>query len=276
MKENKKVLSNVVWHFAEKWGSQILSFLITIVISRKVEPSEYGHITIVNAFISLFSIFIDGGLGNSLIQKKDSDDLDFSTVFYTNLIVCTIIYSFLFVFAPYIAIFYNDYLLKNLIRVSGIVIIISALKNIQQAYVYKKMEFKNFFFSSLFGTLLGGIVGIIMAIKGYGAWALVFSNLTDVVFDTLIMWFTVKWKPIVAFSFDRLKKLFDFGSKMLFASIVDRVYNKAYHLGIGKFCPSSDLAFYEKGYSVTSKISDNTNLVVSSMLFPALSNYQDE
>ena len=273
--ENKKIASNIVWHFAERWGCQIVAFIITIIISRQIDPDTYGIVTITNAFISIFSIFIDGGLGNALIQKKESDELDFSTVFYTNTIICLVVYILLFFFSPCIASFYKMPSLTPLLRVSGIVIIISALKNIQQAYISKHMMFKKFFFSSLAGTIIGGIVGIIMAIRGYEAWALVFSNITDVIIDTLVMCKAVEWRPKKMFSFDRLKSLWSYGSRILATSIIDRIYNKTYHLSIGKYCSSGELAYYEKGYSISAKISDNTNLVISAVLFPAMSNNQD-
>jgi len=275
-KEKRDITSNMVWHLAEKWGCQFVSFLVTIIISRQLDPSVYGVVAITTTFISVFSVFIDGGLGNALIQKKDADEVDFSTVFYANSILCLVVYLLLFLCAPLIARFYNLPELVDLIRVLGIIILVSGLKNIQQTYVAKNMIFKKFFFSSLTGTIVSGIVGIYLAIKGYGSWALVYASLTDVIVDTVFMWFSIKWRPKKIFSFDRLKVLFGFGSRVLVATFIDRVYNKMYHLSIGKFCPSSDLAYYEKGYSITSKIADNTNTVISSVLFPAMSNSQDE
>lgn len=275
-KEKRDITSNMVWHLAEKWGCQFVSFLVTIIISRQLDPSVYGVVAITTTFISVFSVFIDGGLGNALIQKKDADEVDFSTVFYANSILCLVVYLLLFLCAPLIARFYNLPELVDLIRVLGIIILVSGLKNIQQTYVAKNMIFKKFFFSSLTGTIISGIVGIYLAIKGYGSWALVYASLTDVIVDTVFMWFSIKWRPKKIFSFDRLKELFGFGSKVLVATFIDRVYNKMYHLSIGKYCPSSDLAYYEKGYSITSKIADNTNTVISSVLFPAMSNSQDE
>ena len=275
-KEKRDITSNMVWHLAEKWGCQFVSFLVTIIISRQLDPSVYGVVAITTTFISVFSVFIDGGLGNALIQKKDADEVDFSTVFYANSILCLVVYLLLFLCAPLIAKFYNLPELVDLIRVLGIIILVSGLKNIQQTYVAKNMIFKKFFFSSLTGTIVSGIVGIYLAIRGHGSWALVYASLTDVIVDTVFMWFSIKWRPKKIFSFDRLKELFGFGSKVLVATFIDRVYNKMYHLSIGKYCPSSDLAYYEKGYSITSKIADNTNTVISSVLFPAMSNSQDE
>ncbi len=246
LKEEKRdITSNMMWHLAEKWGCQFVSFAVTIIISRQLNPSVYGVVAITTTFISLFSVFIDGGLGNALIQKKNVDEIDFSTVFYANSLMCLIAYLILFLCAPLIARFYNIQELVSLIRVLGIIILISGLKNIQQTYVAKNMIFKKFFFSSLTGTIVSGVIGIYLAVKGYGSWALVYASLTDVVIDTAFMWFTIKWRPRKVFSFVRLKELFDYGSKVLVATFIDRVYNTMYHLSIGKYCPSSDLAYYE-------------------------------
>ena len=261
---------------AERWGCQIVAFVVTIIISRQLDPSVYGIVTITNAFLSVFAVFLEGGLGNALIQKKDSDQLDFSTVFYTNIVLCSFIYIIIYLVAPYVAKYYNEPQLASLLRVSGITILISALKNIQEAYVSKNMIFKKFFVSSLLGTIMAGVVGIVMAIKGFGAWAIVGSNLTDVIVDAIIAWMIIEWRPTLEYSFNRLRGLLDFGGKYFFVTLIDRIYNKTYHLSIGKYCSPADLAYYEKGYSISGKIADNTNTVVSSVLFPAMSNNQDD
>ncbi len=272
---NKSLSSNMIWHFAEKWGCQIISFLITIVVSRLIDPSSYGVVAIINTFLQIFTVFVDGGLGNALIQKKDADDLDFSIVFYSNLVLCTSIYLILFFAAPYIASYYAMPEITSLLRVSAITILISALQNIQNAYVSKNLMFEKFFFASLTGTIGSGVIGIILALKGYEAWALVISRLFDVVVDTFCMCFLVKWKPQFKFSFERFKSLFDFGSKVLLQKLINRLYNKAYHLVIGKLYSSADLAYYDKGNSITSKIADNTDSVINSVLFPVMANKQD-
>lgn len=274
--KKSSMFSNLVWHFAEKWGCQIVSFVITIIISRLLNPEVYGVVAIINAFTQIFTVFIDGGLGNALIQKKDVDELDFSTVFYSNLILCTMIYLLIYISAPLVASYYKLTNLTSLLRVSSITILISALKNVQQAYVSKKLIFKKFFFASLTGTIGAGVVGIYLAYNEYGPWSLVISNLFDVTVDTLFLYLTIDWKPKLMFSFVRFKQLFNYGWKVLLSALIDRIYNKMYHLVIGKVYTSEDLAYYDKGNSLTSKIADNTDSVISSVLFPVMSNMQDD
>lgn len=276
-KEKKdSVITNVIWRFAEKWGCQATTFVVTIVIARILNPDAYGIVAIVNSFIQIFTIFIDAGLGTSLVQKKDSDDLDFSTVFVANFILCVFIYLIIYALAPLIAKYYEILDLTILLRVSSISIIIYSLKNVQEAYISKHLLFKNFFFSSLAGTIGAGVVGILMAINGFGAWALIVSHLFDVIVDTIVMIFTVRWHPSFRFSLDRFKPLFKFSSRLLVSGLLNRLYNKMYHLLIGKYYSSSDLAYYDKGNNFTTKVTDNTDSVINYVLFPVMSKKQDD
>ena len=208
---NDVIFSNVVWKFSEKIGTQFISFCISTIIARIVEAEEYGTVAIINAIIAVLSVFVDSGLGSALIQKKDADETDFSTVFFTNIVFCLLIYTLLFISAPYIAVFFHMSRITPYIRVLGFTIIISALKNIQHIYISKNLIFKKFFFASLGGTIGAGIIGIWMAVNGYGIWALIFSTLFDNLIDTIIIWYSIKWRPMMVFSFDSLKEL----SKML-------------------------------------------------------------
>ena len=204
----QNVFSNVIWRFAERCGAQMVQFIVSIVLARLLLPEDYGVIALITVFTTILQVFVDSGLGNALIQKKDADDIDFSTVFYTNIIFCIILYVIIFFCAPIIANFYNNYSLILLIRVLSITILISGIKNVQQAYVSRNLMFKKFFWSTIGGTIVAAIVGILMALNGFGVWALIAQQLTNVTIDTIILWITVKWRPKLQFSFERLKKLF--------------------------------------------------------------------
>lgn len=267
--------NGMAWRFAEKWGCQLISFVVSIIIARIIDPDAYGIIALTNSFITILNVFIDSGLGNSLIQKKDADDLDFSTVFYTNVFICLLAYAILYFSAPFISSFYSSNELCLILRVYGIVLIFSSIKNVQQAYIAKNYLFKNFFYSSLLGTIGAGVIGVFLAVRGYGVWALVSSSLFDVAIDTLVMMFTIKWKPKPLFSFERLKGLFNYGWKLFVSSIIIKLYKKMYSFVIGKTYSSKDLAYYDKGQTVTGKITTSIEDVVESVLFPFLSNEQD-
>ena len=149
MENSKRIVFNLIWRFAERTGAQIITFLVTLVIARILEPEDYGIIALIMVFISILQVFVDSGLGNALIQKKNADDLDFSTVFFTNIVFCLCLYLLMFFMAPLIARFYENESLVLYIRVLSIIILISGVKNVQQAYVSRNMLFKKFFFSTL-------------------------------------------------------------------------------------------------------------------------------
>ena len=244
---NKSVISGFLWRFAERCGAQGVSFIVTIVLARLLNPNVYGTISIILVFTTVLQVFIDSGMGSALIQKKNADDLDFSSVFFFNMIMCSFLYLILFFVAPIIAIFYDDKTLTAVIRVLGLTLIISGIKNVQQAYVARTMQFKRFFFATLGGTLGAAIVGIGMAYSGYGIWALVVQQLFNATVDTIILWLTVKWRPKKMFSVERIRTLFAFGWKLLVSSLLDTVYNNIRQLIIGKMYSSSDLAYYNRG-----------------------------
>ena len=271
----QSVMSNLIWRFAERSGAQIVSFIVSIVLARLLVPEAYGKIALITVFTTILQVFVDSGLGNALIQKKDADDLDFSTVFYTNIVFCLLLYLIIFLLAPLIANFYNDKSLILPTRVLSITILISGVKNVQQAYVSRNMIFKKFFFATLLGTIGAAVVGIIMALKGFGVWALVVQQLFNLSIDTIILWITVKWRPKLMFSFKRLKQLFSFGGKLLASAILDTVYNNIWQLIIGKRYTSADLAYYNRGRQFPEVIINNVNTSIDSVLLPTMSKEQE-
>ena len=271
----KSVIGNFIWRFAERCGAQLVTFIVSIVLARILDPKDYGTIALVTVFTTILQVFVDSGLGTALIQKKNADDLDFSSVFYFNFIVCIILYVGMFIAAPYIALFYKDTTLTPVIRVISLTIVISGVKGIQQAYVSKNMLFKRFFFSTIGGTIFSAVLGIAMAYMGYGVWALVAQQLSNTAIDTLILWLTVKWRPKKMFSYERLKGLFSFGWKLLISSLLDTAYNNLRNLIIGKLYSSSDLAFYNQGEKFPKVIVMNINASIDSVLLPTMSIEQD-
>ena len=274
--KSEKVISNFIWRFAERCGAQFVSFVVSIVLARILAPEDYGTIALVTVFTAILQVFVDSGLGTALIQKKDADDLDFSSVFYFNVFVCLVLYAGMFVAAPYIAIFYKDTSLTPVIRILSLTIVISGVKGIQQAYVSRNMLFRRFFFSTIGGTIFSAFLGIGMAYAGAGVWALVTQQLSNTMIDTLILWITVKWRPKKAFSWIRLKTLLTFGWKLLVSSLLDTVYNNLRNLVIGKLYSSADLAFYNQGDKFPKVIVININTSIDSVLLPTMSNAQDD
>lgn len=274
--ESNNVLKNFIWRFAERCGAQLVTFIVSIVLARILAPEDYGKIALITVFTTILQVFVDSGLGTALIQKKNADELDFSSVFYFNFVVCIILYIGMFLAAPFIAQFYNDLSLTPIIRVISLTIIISGVKGIQQSYVSKNMLFKRFFYSTLGGTVFSAALGIGMAWAGAGVWAIVAQQLSNTAIDTLILWITVKWRPKKMFSWKRLKSLLSFGWKMLVSSLLETVYTNIRSLIIGKMYSSSDLAFYNQGDKLPNVIVNNINISIDSVLLPTLSKEQDD
>ena len=276
MQRKGNVVSNFIWRFAERCGAQLVTFIVSIILARILAPEDYGTIALVTVFTTILQVFVDSGLGTALIQKKNADDLDFSSVFYFNFVVCFVLYAGMFVAAPFIAKFYGDTTLTPIIRVISLTIVISGVKGIQQAYVSKNMLFKRFFFSTIGGTIFSAFLGIGLAKAGYGVWALVAQQLSNTTVDTIILWITVRWRPRKAFSWKRLKSLLSFGWKLLVSSLLDTCYNNLRNLIIGKMYSASDLAFYNQGDKFPKLIVTNINTSIDSVLLPTMSSAQDD
>jgi len=259
----------------ERGGAQLVAFVVSIVLARLLDPELYGTIALVTVITAILNVFVDSGMANALIQKKASDDLDFSSVFYFNVGFCLVLYAGLFVSAPLISRLYGMPDLVPIIRVLGLTIVVSGVKNVQQAYVSKTMQFRRFFFSTLGGTLFSAAVGIAMAYMGFGIWALVMQQLLNAAVNTAILWLTVGWRPKRMFSFERLKGLISYGWKLLASALLDTVYLKLYQLVVGLKYTASDLAFFNKGDQLCVLVVENINASIDSVLLPVLSSEQD-
>lgn len=271
----KKVLSSLFWRFAERCGSQGVSLVVSIVLARLLSPEDYGTIALVTVFTTILQVFVDSGLGTSLVQKKDVDELDYSSVFYFNLMLCVALYVGMFLLAPYIAAFYEKPELVLVVRVLSITVLISGLQNIQQAYVSRNLLFRRFFFATLIGTITSAVVGIGMAYAGFGIWALVGQQISNSAVNVIVLWATVRWRPQKGFSLNRLRALLKFGWKILASTLLDTVYNNIRSLIIGKIYSSEDLAYYNQGKKFPYVIVTNINSSIDSVLLPVMSNSQD-
>ena len=271
-----EVFSGLFWKFSERMSSQIVSFVISILLARLLSPDEYGVISLILIFITIAEVFVTNGLGSALIQKIDANNVEFSSVFYLNIVFSIFLYLIIYFCSPYIALFYGSEVLLPTLRVLGLRIPIAAVNSVQQAYVSKKMMFKKFFFSTLFGTLISGFIGVFMAYSGYGVWALVGQYLTNTIVNTVVLWFTVKWRPSLVFSWSKVSSLISYGWKILLSSLLDTGYNQLRGLIIGIKYTSSDLAYYNRGQQYPQLVVVNINSTISSVLFPTISQHQND
>lgn len=272
----KTIINNVIWKFGERILAQSVSLIVSIVLARLLMPEDYGSIAMVIVFITIANVFVTAGIPSALVQKKDATVEDFSTVFYFNLVFSILLYLIIFLSAPVIASFYNYPVLCPVLRVMGVRIIVAGVNSVQHAYVSRHMMFKKYFWSTLFGTLLSGVIGILFAYNGLGVWALVAQYMINTSVDTLVLFITVKWRPTKYFSWKRAVSLFRFGWKILFEGLSETITTQLKSLIIGKVYTSGDLGYYTKGQQFPSLIVTNINSSISSVLFPAIANEQDD
>lgn len=265
-----------MWKFLERICAQGVSFVVSIILARLLLPEDFGNVAMILIFIAIADVFVNSGFSTSLIQKKDADDLDYSTMFYSSQLTSIMIYLIIFILAPLVGKFYNNDFLVILLRVFALRIPLSVYNSIQHAYISNKMLFKKFFFSTIIGTVFSGIIGIIMAYHGYGVWSLIAQYFINTIVDTLVLSITTPWKPKLIFSFSRAKKLMSFGSKVLLTDLIGTFFDQLRALLIGKKYTSSDLAYYEKGSQFSGFISSNIITSIMTVLFPALSKISDD
>ncbi len=271
-----KVISSLIWKFLERGGVQGVQFVLSIILARLVTPEDYGVIAILLVFIQIATVFIQSGFNTALIQKKESDDLDFSSIFYLSFFVAGILYVVLFFAAPFVAKFYQSDLLTKLLRVISLTLFFGAINSVQNAYVSKTMQFRRFFFSSMGAVIGSGIVGIVLAYKGFGVWALVFQQLVRDFLICVILWFTVKWRPKFIFSFERVKSLFSFGWKLLVSGLLDTVFRNIYNLIVGRIYNKETLGYFNRGQQFPQIIATNLDGSIQSVMLPTLSSHNDD
>lgn len=277
MEQNEKnqVIQGAFWKFAERIAAQLVSLIVSIILARLLSPTEYGTISLVMVFITIANVFVNSGFGQALIQKKDADSLDFSSVFYFSLGFTALIYIVLFFLAVPISEFYDMPILIPVLRVLATSVPIMGINSVQQAYVARKMQFRLFFYATFIGTVISAVVGISLAYSGFGVWALVVQTLTNNVIDTIVLQFTIKWKITREFSFERIKSLLSYGWKLLLQSLILQVYSSLRSLLIGKFYTPEDLSYYTKGNQFPELISSNIDTGINTALFPVMSKAQD-
>ncbi len=277
MSLKSSVITSLFWKFFERMGTQSVQFVVAILLARLLSPADFGLIALVTVFIAVANVFVQSGLNTALIQKKNADNLDFSTVFYASLILAVLLYGMLFLLAPIIAQFYsNQKELIPVVRVLGLMLPLGALNSIQEAYVARNMMFKKLFYRSIGAIIPAGLLGVACAYMGAGIWALVVQQLSNSVLICVIMWFSVKWRPSLAFSLERWRKLFSFGWKLLCSALLDTCFNNLQNLIIGKMFTPASLGFYNRGDQFPKLIVNNLNASIQSVMLPSLSSVQDD
>ena len=273
---SKKTFWGVFWKFAERSLAYIVSASVAIILARILTPEDYAAVSVVTIFFNFCNLFISNGLTSALIQKRDSDTIDYSTILYSNIFISICLYIILFFTSPSIGNLYNQPMLSPIVRVMGISLFVNSLKSVICAKISNDLCFRKFFVATLSGTIISAFVGIIMALKGYGAWALVCQQISNSVIDTIILLIVSDIRIILVFSASRFKQLFKFGIYILLSGIINRLYEEIRPLIIGIKFSTVDLAFYNKGLQYPNLINSSINETLISVLFPVMSKAQDD
>ena len=271
-----KTVKGVIWSCIDRFSAQGIQFVFSILIARLLLPEDYGVIAMLNIFLAVSQTFIDSGFGAALIRKIDRTEIDFSTVFYFNIVVAVVFYGILYFSASTIASFYETPLLEPITKIVALNLIINSLSGIHNAKLSIAIDFKSRAKISIITTLIIGMVGLWIAYAGYGVWALVVQSLFSSILRTAMLWSVVKWRPKLLFSWKSFKELFSFGSKLLVSGLLDTVYNNLYTIIIGKIFSPSTLGVYSKANSLAQFPSTNITCVLQTVTFPVLSTIQNE
>ena len=266
----------MLWKLTERIGAQVVTLLVSIILARLLTPEDYAVVGVVNVFFAFCNVFIVGGFNTALIQKKNADQEDYSSVLLISLAIALTLYIALFISAPWIANLYQKPLLQPVFRVMGITLLIDAVKAVVYAYVSNQLQFRRFFFATLCGTLSSAIVGIIMARGGMGPWALVGQKMISSIADTIVLTASSGFRIRLKLSIPRIKRLFSYGWKIFIATIISTVYEQLNPLIIGLRFSTVDLSYYSKGQSFPLALNTSLDGALSTVLFPVMAKVQDE
>lgn len=272
----KDTTKGVFWSLIERFGTQGVQFLVMLVMARLLSPNDYGVVGLLVVFVSIAQAFVDGGFSQALIRKKDRTEIDNSTVFYFNIVVSVVIYLIFYLFAPYVSVFYNMPTLTPFMRVICLSIIINAFGVVQRALFNAIIDFKAQAKASLIAIVISGAIGISLAFRGFGPWALVWQQLSNLIVNTLFLWIYSEWRPLLAYSWKSFNELFSFGSKLLATSLLNAIYNNIQTIVIGKLYSAKSLGLYSRAAHFADLPSQQFTSVFMRVTFPVLCKVQDD
>ena len=271
-----KTAKGLIWSSIERFSTQGIQFLIMIIMARLLAPKDYGLIGMVTIFLAVSQSLIDSGFSQALIRKQNRTDIDNSTVFYFNIVVSSTLYIILYTCAPFVADFYNQPELTSVMRVICLGVIINSLAVVQRALFTIKIDFKTQAKASLTAAIFSGCLGIFLAYKNFGVWALVTQQLINLTTNMLLLWLFSNWRPKAIFSWQSFRELFSFGSKLLASGLIDTIYKNIYPIVIGKLFNASSLGHYTRAHQFSEFPSSNVTGIIQRVTYPVLCGIQDD
>lgn len=276
MSLRKRTINGVFWTIVQQACVQGVNFVVQIILARILLPEAFGILAILQIFVSISTSIMDGGMTSSLIRTKNPDQKDYSTVFYMNLIFSIILYLMFFLSATYISSFFELPPLTDIIRVYTLSLVIQALVGVQTTKLTKEMNFKLQMYMQVPAVICGGVVGIFLAVWGYGVWSLVWMNLVSTTVFMAQHWIRSNWKPSFIIAYDRLKYHFNFGYKITLSTLLTSIYTNSFSLIIGKFFSVSQLGFYSQADTIRMVPVSNLSRALLKVTYPVFATLQDE
>lgn len=271
-----KTIKGLIWSSIENFSVQGVQFVVTIIIARILDPKDYGLVGMLSIFIAVSQSLIDSGFTQALIRKQDRTDRDNSTVFYFNLVISVLIYGILYISAPFVADFYKEPELVDLMRVLCLGIVIGSFSIVPRAIFSAKLSFKVLAKVSFLAAFISGFVGLFLAMNGYGVWTLAYQILLNTAISTMLVWIYSKWHPRIEFSWESFKMMFAFGSKLMVSGLIDTVYNNLFMIVIGKIYSAANLGQYTRADHFAKLPSQNILGILNKVTYPVLCSIQDD
>ena len=275
MSLKQEALSGIIWTFTQQFGTQIISFVVSLVLARLLLPGDFGMIAVFSVLMAVGNVLIDSGLTNSLIRTAETDDTDFSTVFYFNLLVSVLSYLLIVLTAPWVSLFFHMPELTDIIRAYAVVLPIGAFSAIQRTIFTKKLDFKTQLKVQIPSLIISGISGIVFALTGFGVWSLVYMAIIQSVVSTVQFWIYSKWRPQRAFDKNKFNIHFNFGYKLALSALLDIVFQNIYTVLIGRFFNTTQLGYYNKANSMQQLPVTSLTGPLNRVTYPLFSKIQD-
>lgn len=261
-------LSGVFWSSMQQFSTQGITFVVSIILARLLSPSEFGLIGMISVLVSIGTVLMEGGLGQSLIRTENPTDEDYTTVFYFNLAGSFIIYLIAFFISDFIAEFYRQPLLESVIKCYCLIFITNAFSSVQFTKLSKQMDFKKELTVVIPSLVVSSIVGITMAYLGYGIWSLIISALTQSVLASVQLWIRSDWKPTWNFNREKFKYHFNYGYKLTLSGVLDAIFVNSYAIIIGKYFAPSQVGFYNRADALKQLPVSNISAILNKVTFP--------
>jgi len=276
MSLKKQATRALVWTFAQQFGNQLIGFVVSIILARLLLPEEFGLIGMIAVFVAIGNTLLHGGLTKSLIRGEDLNNEDYSTVFYFNLVASLLVYVIIYFLAPFIADFYEQSILIEILRIYCLSFIISAFSAVQLARLTKSMDFKTQTMIAVPSAIIGGIVGVTMALLGFGIWSLVWSSIISASVNSIQLWIYSKWTPELNFNYKKFKIHLNYGYKLTLSELLDRIFNNIFLIIIGKYFSPAQVGFYTRAETMKQLPVSNLSNALNRVTFPLFVGIQND